>query len=248
MKKLVLLLLAAGFAHQAHAQSRSPDERQLTGLAVRPVPPSPATGGQDVARLKAEIDTLLAASGGSPEWLIAHPREAGRLQALRTQLYPPQPPQPLDYVREIEIPAEASATEEDFLVARAEAWNAFVQTHNRTLTASAVERERAFESLSTRQAPQLERLQALAMAVGREPKPQPPMPAPVEPPRDASPALRAFLAERNALVSAMSQQQNATDFEDLARRPAIRDRLNALQQRARALSAENPPLPTPATP
>lgn len=233
----ICLLIALTLVSPTQGQTEPP---LGAPVAIRPTPPVVAPVRIETEQnraLRLELEAL-SATVASTSWVTKNPAKAARLQQLRLALAPPHQPQVLELVKEIEIPYEASATEEEFLVARAEVWNAYVEANNQGLRLPPALRDKALGKAPASAVALHQRMQDLALALSTQQTNVPfPALAPQDPPRDASPALRAFLAERDALARALYLASN--DPAAMAS-TAIRARLDAFQNLATQLSKENP--------
>ena len=232
-----LIWLSITHVPPAHSQITPP---LGAPVAIRPTPPviAPVRIETQQNRALREEEESILDKATSISWLVQNPEKAARLQQLRLAVAHPQQPQMLELVEEVDIPHDASAIKEEFLVARAEAWNAYVEANNQALRLSPELREKTLEKSATANIALNQRLQDLAQALSDQ-RPSVPLPIPVQqhPPFGASPALRTFLAERNAL--ALELYRASGDPASMAS-PAIRARFDAFHNLATQLSKENP--------
>ena len=138
--------------------------------------------------------------------------------------------QPLAYVYEVNVPAGASQTMDDFLMARADLFNRYVELHNQAVasaqaagtTSSESDVQAAFQSQN---AAELQAQAQRAQAIAAEPATQPlPVPPPLVVPPGTSPVMAAFLVLRDQLA----RQHIALWNQFVGQSVAIRDA--AIQQ------------------
>jgi hypothetical protein len=109
--------------------------------------------------------------------------------------------QPLAYINEVNIPADATPEMRDFLTVRANLYNSYAQLHNQAAsgsagtTASDSDVQAAYQEQNAADIrAQAARAQAIAAQSASQPLPLPP---PLVIPPSASPSMQAFLALRD---------------------------------------------------
>ena len=152
--------------------------------------------------------------------------------------------QPLTYVSEVNIPTDASQAMDDFLMARADLFNRYVELHNQAVAnaqaaGTAVSDSDVQAAFQSQNADEIQAQAQLAQTIAAEPATQPlPVPPPLLVPAGTSPVMAAFLVLRDQLARqhitlwnqfvgqpvttrdaaiAQWQQQNQASFQQLQR-------------------------------
>jgi hypothetical protein len=133
-----------------------------------------------------------------------------------------QPAQPISYITDVDLPANASQTMDDFLTARANLFNLRAQIHNQQLQATGSVDDAAGSATFTQQnaaalQAQAQRAQALALEADRQPMVAPP---PLVLPPNATANLTAFLTLRDQLMRAQIAVHNQNLQADASTRQA----------------------------
>ena len=152
----------------------------------------------------------LLQQGATPQqvqaWQAANATISQEQQARAIALAAYSAAQPLVYVSEVSIPADATQSMDDFLMIRADLYNRYVELHNQAVanaqaagtTVSDSDVQAAFQSQNVGEIQgQAQRAQAIAA----EPATQPmPVPAPLVVPTGTGPIKAAFLVLRDQLA------------------------------------------------
>jgi hypothetical protein len=223
----ILLLVASLGWSRAFAQTTCNPTASSSSAAGQSVSPA-----QTFATFQAEQQSLaasfqqLVARGATQDQIAAWKQQnAARLTAQQQRghgIVASQPSTPMPYVTDVDIPADASQTLQDFLSQRAELYNARAQIHNQQLQNTGmvdegqVETQFQAENSSALQA-QAERAKALADENDSQPLPVPP---PLVVPAGAGVALQQFLTLRDQLIRGEIQVHNQNLNLSLAERQA----------------------------
>ena len=200
--------------------------------------------------LAGEVQNLIAQGATSDQIQAWHQQNQARItaqQKLAQAISASQPAQPIGYITDVNVPAGASQTMEDFLTARADLFNLRAQLHNQQLQSSGTVDEAQVNAAFQQQnatvlQAQVQRAQVVAAESDQQTQPTPP---PLVVPAGATPQVAAFLTLRDQLMRDFIQLHN----QNIASTPAVREaalqqwsqqnagRIQQLRQQAQNLSA-----------